>query len=1120
MPIVQENVEFTITVNTTNIEDGTDLSYTVLDIPNGFFKAGSDPTNGIITVNGNTASLAFTIAPGALNLIDRDIVIRMDDYLDSFTIQAIAVYYLTGPTTSVNENESFTINLQTFNIPDGSHAYTITGLEPEDITSGSLTGNFVTVNNQASITIQMSEDRLTEGREAVTISLDGTNTSHSFNIIDTSVSPTYTLSSDILTVDENNNNVLTITLDTQYVLDNVTVPYTVTGISAADLILGSLQGNFTIVNNTGSISFTFDPDQITEDTEIFSLTLSTPDSAGFETGEPSISVTVSDSSQDPTFAVSSSSVNEGETLTVTLTTSNVEDGTTVGYTTSGLVVDDISAGDLIGTFTINNNTDNISFIIAEDRSTEGVETFEVIIDANDSAGFATGSPSGTQTIVDTSTYPTYVWSAPISVNEGATFEISLNTTNVLDNVTVPYTITGITANDLTSGQLTGNITIVDNIGSISLTLAADETSEGTESLLITAGATDSDGFSTSSPYKTITINDTSVNSTFTATPSATSINEGSSMTVTVTATGNVPSTLYWTTLVTGTITGVPDLSNSTSTGSFNMNGATGSFTLEINADYATEGTESLIVYIRLDSAAGTIVAQTPIITINDNSTSTYSITGPSSIDEGSTGTFNVTTVNVPDGTLLYRVAAPYSANFLSSNATFTINSNSGTFTVTPYEDHETDGPQAITIYIREGNASGNTVAQISSIVNDTSINPDWSSVTQQSKLVASDAQASDRFGCSVDVNRFGDIAIIGAFQEDTGGTDAGAAYIFNGSGSTWSQAAKIQSSDKQTGDQFGFKTAMDFSGLTVACSANLEDSNYHTNGGSVYIFTRSGSSSWSQQAKLTSSDGLNNDTFGGSLAISNTGNTVAVGAPGYGLYGSSYGAVYIFTRSGTTWSQQAKLQPSNIANPDFFGIDVDLSHSGNYLIASNSPGVESQSAYIFTRSGTTWSEQAELQAGDVPGQLGFGKSVSISVYGNTAIVGSYTGAYTGFAYIFTRSGTTWSQVAKLQPSDGVVGDGFGRSVSIDQFGDIAVIGAPYQNTGANHAGSVYIFTKSGTTWTQTKKIQASDVTANGEFGDSVSISWDGSVIIVGGTEYNSSGSVTGGAAYIFAADTS
>ena len=1117
MPIVQENVEFTITVNTTNIEDGTDLSYTVLDIPNGFFKSGSDPTHGTITVNGNTASLAFTIAPGALNLIDRDIVIRMDDYLDSFTIQAIAVYYLTGPTTSVNENESFTINLQTFNIPDGSHAYTITGLEPEDITSGSLTGNFVTVNNQASITIQMSEDRLTEGREAVTIALDGTNTSHSFNIIDTSVSPTYTLSSDILTVDENNNNVLTITLDTQYVLDNVTVPYTVTGISAADLILGSLQGNFTIVNNTGSISFTFAPDQITEDAEIFSLTLSTLDSAGFETGEPSISVTVLDSSQDPTFAVSSSLVNEGETLTVTLTTSNVEDGTTVGYTTSGLVADDISAGNLSGTFTINNNTDNISFIIAEDRSTEGVETFEVIIDANDSAGFATGSPSGTQTIVDTSTYPTYVWSAPASVNEGATFEISLNTTNVLDNVTVPYTITGITANDLTSGQLTGNITIVDNIGSISLTLAADDTSEGTESLLITAGATDSDGFSTSSPYKTITINDTSVSATFTAVPSATSINEGSSMTVTVTATGNVPSTLYWST-VTTPATGVSDFSNSTSGGSFNMNGGTGSFTLEINADYATEGTESFIVYI---SNAGTILAQTPSITINDNSTSNYSITGPSSIDEGSTGTFNVTTVNVPDGTLLYRVAAPSSAKFMSSVATFTINSNSGTFTVTPQEDHETEGPQAITIYIREGNASGNTVAQISSIINDTSINPDWSSVTQQSKLVASDAQAGDHFGCSVDIMSSGDKVIIGAFQEDTGGTDAGAAYIFNGSGATWSQAAKIQASDKQPGDNFGFKTAMDFSGLTVACSANLEDPNFTTNAGSVYIFTRSGSSSWSQQAKLVSSDGTALSQFGYSVAISNDGNTVAVGAPVQGNYNSSEGAAYIFTRSGTTWSQQAKLQPSNIANTDFFGEAISLSHSGNDLIVSNGPYVRAQSAYIFTRSGTTWSQQAELQAGDVTGQSEFGQSVSISAYGNTAIVGSAgpeNAATSGFAYIFTRSGTTWSQQAKLEASDATLEDGFGRSVDIDQFGDIAIVGAPYEETGATHAGSVYIFTKSATgSWTQTKKIQASDVTANGKFGESVSISWDGSVAIVGGTEYNSSSGVTGGAAYIFTA---
>ena len=577
MSNVIEDVEFTVTINTTNIEDGTTLPYSVLDIPNGFFKSGSDPTHGTITVNGNTASLAFTIASGALNLADRDIVIRMDDYLDSFTIRAIAAYSLTGPTTGVNEDGSFTINLETFTIPDGSHAYTITGLEPEDITSGNLTGNFVTVNNQASITVQMFEDRLTEGKEAVTVTLDGKGVSYSFNIIDTSIAPTYTLSSDIEIVDENDNNVLTITLDTQRVLDNVTVPYTVTGISAADLISGSLQGNFTVVNNTDSISFTFDPDQITEGGETFSLTLNTPDSDGFATGEPNISVAVTDSSQAPTFSLSTVSANEGQTLTVTLTTSDVEDGTTVGYTTSGLVVDDISAGDLSGTFTINNNTSTISFTLAEDQTTEGFETFEVIVDANDSAGFATGSPSGTQTIVDTSTYPTYVWSAPASVNEGATFTISLNTTNVFDNVTIPYTITGITANDLTAGSLTGNVTIVDNIGNISLTLNADKTTEGTESLLITAGATDSDGFATSSPYKTITINDTSPDPYYGLSSSTASLDEGGTFSVTLTTVSVDNGTV-----VPYTVTGITaaDLSSGSMTGSFTVGtDTTKSFTL-------------------------------------------------------------------------------------------------------------------------------------------------------------------------------------------------------------------------------------------------------------------------------------------------------------------------------------------------------------------------------------------------------------------------------------------------------------------------------------------------------------------------------------------------------------
>ena len=577
MSNVIEDVEFTVTINTTNIEDGTTLPYSVLDIPDGFFKAGSDPTHGTITVNGNTASLAFTIAPGALNLADRDIVIRMDDYLDSFVIRAIAAYSLTGPTTGVNEDGSFTINLETFTIPDGSHAYTITGLEPEDITSGSLTGNFVTVNNQASITVQMFEDRLTEGDEAVTVTLDGKGVSYSFDIIDTSVAPTYTLSSNIAIVDENDNNVLTITLDTQRVFDNVTVPYTVTGISAADLISGSLQGNFTIVNNTGSISFTFDPDQITEGGETFSLTLNTPDSDGFATGEPNISVTVTDSSQDPTFSLSSELVNEGQTLTVTLTTSDVEDGTTVNYITGGLSVNDITSGDLTGTFTIINNTSTISFDLAEDQTTEGNETFSVMLDPSDSAGFDTGSVFATQTILDASKNPTYIWSGPTSVSEGSTFSVTLNTTNVFDNVTVPYTVTGISADDLTAGSLSGNITIINNTGSIVYTLDNDRLTEGNENMTITAGATDSDGFSTSSPSKTIVINDTSLDPYLGLSRSTSSLNEGGTFSITLTAVSIDAGTV-----VPYAVTGITsaDLSSGSITGSFTVGSdMTKSFTL-------------------------------------------------------------------------------------------------------------------------------------------------------------------------------------------------------------------------------------------------------------------------------------------------------------------------------------------------------------------------------------------------------------------------------------------------------------------------------------------------------------------------------------------------------------
>src|SRR5262249_48052204 len=141
-------------------------------------------------------------------------------------------------------------------------------------------------------------------------------------------------------------------------------------------------------------------------------------------------------------------------------------------------------------------------------------------------------------------------------------------------------------------------------------------------------------------------------------------------------------------------------------------------------------------------------------------------------------------------------------------------------------------------------------------------------------------------------------------------------------------------------------------------------------------------------------------------------------------------------------------------------------------------------AYVFTRSGTTWTEQPKLTASDGANSDLFGAAVAVN--GDTAIVGAYQkNAQTGAAYIFTRSGTTWTEQQALTASDGAGGDVFGYSVSVS--GDTAIVGAYTKNTGR---GAAYVFTRSGITWTEQQKLTASDAATFDYFGFSVGVSGD------------------------------
>ena len=387
----------------------------------------------------------------------------------------------------------------------------------------------------------------------------------------------------------------------------------------------------------------------------------------------------------------------------------------------------------------------------------------------------------------------------------------------------------------------------------------------------------------------------------------------------------------------------------------------------------------------------------------------------------------------------------------------------------------------------------------------TEIHPSAWEQDQQDKLLAADGAAYDYFGYSVSIS--GDYAIVGAYQDDDSGDKSGSAYIFAANDvncSDWDEAAKLTASDGAAEDWFGISVSV--SGDYAVVGAYRDDDN-GTNSGSAYIFYYNGTS-WSQQAKLLASDGAAEDVFGISVSVS--GDYAIVGALGDDDNGSASGSAYIFKRSGTSWSEQAKLLASDGAAGDYFGWSVSV--SGDYAIVGalydNDNGINSGSAYIFERSGTSWSQQAKLTASDGAASDLFGSSVSIS--GDYAIVGAYAdddnGSNSGSAYIFKRSGTSWSEQAKLTAADGAAWDQFGESVSVS--GDYAIVGACWDDDN----GSAYIFKRDGTNWSEQAKLLAADGAANDRFGYSVSVGGDYVIVGAYGDDDNGSSS---GSAYMF-----
>ena len=321
-------------------------------------------------------------------------------------------------------------------------------------------------------------------------------------------------------------------------------------------------------------------------------------------------------------------------------------------------------------------------------------------------------------VVEAGAAATYALSSSsASVNEGSSFTITLTTTNVTNGTTVPYTITGISSADIGGASLTGNFTVNSNTASTTFNVTADATTEGAETFVLTLNAL--------STTQSVTINDTSTTPvgtpTYAVAPAANNVNEGSALVFNVT-TANVAdaTTLYW------TVTNAADFS--TSTGSFAISSNAGSFTVTPTADATTEGAETFTASIRTGSVAGTIVATSSAVTINDTSTTpgdpTYAVApAANNVNEGSALVFNVTTANVADATTLYW-SVTNAGDFSTSTGSFAISSNAGSFSVTPTADATTEGAETFTASVRTGSVGGTIVATSSSVtINDTSTTP-------------------------------------------------------------------------------------------------------------------------------------------------------------------------------------------------------------------------------------------------------------------------------------------------------------------------------------------------------------------------------------------------------------
>jgi hypothetical protein len=407
------------------------------------------------------------------------------------------------------------------------------------------------------------------------------------------------------------------------------------------------------------------------------------------------------------------------------------------------------------------------------------------------------------------------------------------------------------------------------------------------------------------------------------------------------------------------------------------------------------------------------------------------------------------------------------------------------------------------------------------------------SLSNTALLFASDKSGNDsNEGTSSAMSADGRTLAVGMASDSTAGQFNGAAAVYFLTNNVWTQQGYNPSTGGPqniitpagvigTQISFGSSVALSADGNTLAVGGPDDNSQI----GAVWIFTRS-SSIWTQQGSKLIGTGGDKARQGNSLALSADGNTLVVGGPndriGVNPNFTLVGATWVFTRSGSTWTQQgSKLVGTGSDGSSLQGTDVSLSYDGNTLAVGGQQDRGAQTGFnstgatwVFTRSGSTWTQQGSKLVGTgwVGNEVRQGISVSLSSDGNTLAIGAFfDNGQVGATWIFTRSGSTWTQQGSKLVGTGATGSSWqGYDTELSSDGNVLLIGGPFDNS---FAGAIWMFTRTGTTWTQ---IGSKVVNGAGtSFGNSLGLSKTGNTLGIGMPGYSRPFATAGGAELVY-----